>query len=331
MAIESDPKRIAEDPSWLDAVPDRTRAMFDLVAFERADGGPATVPVHVIAGTGAHPRLVAIAGIHGDEPDGMLALLEASRSLSPAGLRGRLVLVPIAHPAAFAAGQRRSPLDGLDLNRIFPGTPEGMPTERLAHRLFEMVVRQADFLFTLHSWYATGTVLPFVEVMSGESPVAAAGLAAARASSFDRIRLTDWPEGLLVRVANEAGVPGMEAEIGGSGVASPEGQEQYRHHLGLLMSHLGMTDAAPAASGKKSRLFRGRHVRSPFAGVLSMRVALGDSVGKNAVIAEVADLHGRPVGTVGSPVAGIVVSRRSYGSVAVGDILATVFSPAEHR
>jgi predicted deacylase len=331
MALQSDPKRIADDPAWLDAVPDRTRAVFDLVAFERADGGPSTVPVHVIAGTGAHPRLVAIAGIHGDEPDGMLALLEASRSISPTGLRGRLVLVPIAHPAAFAAGQRRSPLDGLDLNRIFPGTAEGMPTERLAHRLFEMVVRRADFLFTLHSWYATGTVLPFVEVMDGDSTVAAAGLAAARASSFGRIRLTNWPEGLLVRVANEAGVPGMEAEIGGNGAASPEGQRQYRHHLDLLMSHLGMSDAVPSASGEEPRVFRGRHVRSPFAGVLSMQVALGDPLGENAIIAEVTDLHGRPVGTVASPVAGIVVSRRSYGSVAVGDILATVFSPAEHR
>jgi len=331
MADESMPKQILGDPTWLDAVTDGTRSTFDLIAFDRTDGGPCIVPVDVLAGKGARPRLVVIAGIHGDEPDGVLALLEASRSIDPASLRGRLILVPIAHPPAFAAGQRRSPIDGIDLNRVFPGTPEGMPTERLAHCLFEMVVRSADFVFTLHSWYATGTVLPFVEVMDGDSAIAAAGLVAARKSGFERIRLTNWPEGLLVRAANQAGVPGMEAEIGDAGVASPEGQRQYRQHLTRLMFHFGMTATAPPTSGEESRLFRGRHVRSPLAGVLRMRVALGDIIGEDDAIAEVSNIHGDPVGTVGSPVAGIVVSRRSYGSVAVGDIIATIFSRAEHR
>lgn len=303
------------------------RHAFDLVAFDRADAEPCTIPIQVLAGEGARPRLVVIAGVHGDEPDGMLALIEASRTLPLRNLRGRLVLVPIAHPPAFAAAQRRSPIDGVDLNRAFPGNPEGTPTERLAHCLTEKLILGADFVFTLHSWYATGTVLPFVEVPDGELDVAASSLSAAEASGFQRIRKTAWPAGLLVRVANGLGVPGMEAEIGDSGASRPENQVQYREHLDRLLAHLGMTPGPTSETSGQAQIFTGQHARSPFAGVLNMVVPLGADVQKGGALAEVTDLRGERVGMIESPAGGTVVSRRSYGSVAVGDIVATVFSP----
>lgn len=309
-----------------DELPERSHRSFDLMAFDRPDGSPCSIPVHVLTGSGRRPRIVAIAGIHGDEPDGMLALIEATREVPIQALKGQLVLVPVAHPPAFAAGTRRSPIDGLDLNRIFPGVPTGAPTERLAHRLFTQVVKSADFLFTLHSWYATGTVLPFVEVLDGNSDVARQSLAAAKASGFERIRLTTWPQGLLVLTANEAGIPGMEAEIGDSGASRPANQKLYLSHLYGLMHHLGMLGPSEPARG--GDLYRGQHVRADSAGMLHMRVALGDSVKAGQIVAEVTDLHGRTTGSTKSPVSGTMISRRSYASVMVGDIIATIFSPA---
>ena len=304
---------------------------FDLLAFGLPDGGQCAIPVHVTTGSASRPRVVAVAGIHGDEPDGMLALLEASRRISPRNLRGQLVLVPIAHPPAFGAGQRRSPIDGVDLNRAFPGAANGSPTERLAQRLFDRVVRGADFLFTLHSWYATGAVLPFVEVPDDDSEVARRSIAAARASGFERIRLTAWPAGLLVLAANAVGVPGMEAEIGDGGVSRPDNQEQYLNHLMALLRHLQMLEQSRSSIEGAAGCYRGRHIRSDFAGVLRMDVALGAAVSSGQVIANVMDLHGQTIGQMESPVAGIVVSRRSYASVAVGDLLATIFSAVDER
>ena len=118
-----------------------------------ADGSRLEVPMIVLAGMQSRPRLVCVAGIHGDEPEGMRALMELADELDPTKLKGELVLIPVANPSAFGAGSRVSPLDGLDLNRIFPGRANGSASERLAHALFEQVLSKADFVFALHSWY----------------------------------------------------------------------------------------------------------------------------------------------------------------------------------
>jgi predicted deacylase len=308
-------------------IPDGTRASFDLFGYERADGGPCAIPVHVIAGRGSHPRLAAIAGVHGDEPDGMLALLDAERRIGPSDLRGRLILVPFAHPSAFAAGQRRSPVDGLDLNRVFPGSEIGTPTERLAHRLFREVVLQSEFVFTLHSWLAAGTLLPFVETPDRQDAIGAASFAAAKASGFTRIRLTTWPAGLLVRAANEAGVPGMEAEIGDAGASRPANQRAYLRHLQALLAHLGMRAPLPAG-GPEPGIFHGQHARADHAGVLRVVVSLGATVSEGDALGSISDLRGREIGVIRAETAGLVVTRRSYASVAVGDIVATIFTEA---
>src|SRR5206468_1298877 len=98
-------------------------------------------------------------------------LLDLARTLDPATLDGRLVLVPIANPLAFNAGSRVSPEDGVNLNRVFPGNASGTLTLRLAHALVDGIVQDADLAIDLHSAEATGVMMP----MSGfrEPPVAA--------------------------------------------------------------------------------------------------------------------------------------------------------------
>src|SRR5262249_49935572 len=152
-----------------------------------ASGAWVTVPVKVLIGTGARPRVVAVAGIHGDEAEGMLALLDFWATCEPADLHGTVVLVPVANPMAMAAHARRSPIDGLDFNRTFPGRPDGTASEQLAHRLLHDVVSGADFLFTLHSWFATGDVVPYVEYPAGRAPLAVRSREAAIAAGFRRL------------------------------------------------------------------------------------------------------------------------------------------------
>src|SRR4051794_27343226 len=98
-------------------IPDRRTLPIALLA----DGSRLELPIVVLAGSAPRPRLVCVAGIHGDEPEGMLALMQLADELDPARINGELVLVPVANPPAFGAGTRTSPLDGIDLNRIFPG------------------------------------------------------------------------------------------------------------------------------------------------------------------------------------------------------------------
>ena len=313
----------------LDGLAEGTRHDLFLRVADLPDGGALQIPVVVLAGSGVGPRLAAVAGIHGDEPEGMLALIDAAAKIAPERLRGRLIILPVANLPAFGAGRRESPLDGLDLNRTFPGRPDGRPSERLAHALFERIVRVVDFAFSLHSWYQTGTVLPYVEVpRSGE--VKAACLAAARASGFDRVRELDWPAGLLVRVACETGIPAIEAEIDGQGTVTTAGRACYRRHLEALLRHLGMLNGPPQ-SPAASTLGEARHLLAPTGGGLRLAVGLGDRVGAGDPIGTITDVFGTARAEVNAPCAGMVLAHRTFASVSPGDNVCTLFSSLGSR
>src|SRR3954471_10885673 len=89
--------------------------------------------IEIVRAGAGDPELWVVAGVHGDEVEGMACAEEALQAVRPA--RGTLVCVPVAHPAALAAGTRRGP-DGVDLNRTSPGRPDGGSTERVAHELW---------------------------------------------------------------------------------------------------------------------------------------------------------------------------------------------------
>src|SRR5262245_9201309 len=108
------------------------------------DGAQLTIPTQVICGRAAGPRLIAMAGVHGDELEGTRALQALMRSVDPAGLTGTLVVVPVANPPAYLARTRRSAVDGVDLNRVFPGRPDGTVSERLAHTICYEICSGAD-------------------------------------------------------------------------------------------------------------------------------------------------------------------------------------------
>jgi N-alpha-acetyl-L-2,4-diaminobutyrate deacetylase len=282
------------------------------------------VPIDILTGTHDGPRLVLIAGVHGDEVEGILALRELGHELEPSAFRGQIVIVAIANPPAFFAGKRMSPLDGLDLNRSFPGNADGRSSERLAYHLLERLVLGADFLFSLHSWYAHGTVLPFVEVNAAPSVVSNRSLRAARAIGFRRIRLVDWPAGLLVRVANERGIAGLEAEIGSGGTSSAFNRAMYKTYIRRLMRHLGMR-AGRAPFLPRPVLYKGIHILSPAAGVLRFTSRLGRRVRKGETIGRVEPLDDGNDIEVRVPAAGFVAAHRTYASVSTGDNVATIF------
>ena len=121
------------------------------VGFPLPDGSRVEIPLTRVYGRSPEPRVVIVAGVHGDELVGPHALVELAQELAPSELRGTVVLAPSANPLAFAAGLRKAPDDDLDLNRIFPGNPGGTATERVADTLVRRVIDGADLVIDLHS------------------------------------------------------------------------------------------------------------------------------------------------------------------------------------
>jgi uncharacterized protein len=110
------------------------------------------IPIPLVcikSGTG--PTALLVAGNHGDEYEGQVALLQLAREIAAGDVRGRMIVLPALNFPAVLAGRRVSPLDGGNLNRLFPGNPFGSPTEMIAHYVCDVLLPMADVVVDLHS------------------------------------------------------------------------------------------------------------------------------------------------------------------------------------
>jgi uncharacterized protein len=292
-----------------------------------ADGTEPALPVLVASGASHAPRLVCVAGIHGNEPEGITALLELWDEIEPSELAGTLVLVPAANPPAFRTGERRNPEDSLDMNRIFPGRADGTITERLAHRLFHDVVEGADFVLSLHGWGRGALVVPYTEYPR-DSPVTQASGAAARAFGLEWIEAFDWPPGMLVAVCARHGIPAIEPEIGGLEITVSENRALYKRCTRNLMSHLGLIARTPDMPKTVRDVVRAQ-ITAPIGGVLRQAVNLKDAIQSGDPVATITDLFGQPQAQAVSSLDGFVAALRLTGSIDPGEQVAVIFQPQE--
>lgn len=135
------------------------RARLTLPVTTLASGFELPLTVLTIDGAQPGPRIGMSAMIHGDEIDGLLILRELWRSIDPADLRGSLWLLPVANPLAMEAIARNTPVDMLDMNRLFPGQPSGWFSEQQAHVIAHGFIDEIDALVDIHA----GGTFPWVD------------------------------------------------------------------------------------------------------------------------------------------------------------------------
>ena len=121
------------------------------IPHTRVDDAPTRICVHELTGSGGGPSTAIIAGSIGDKPLGALTLHALrARLLQQPALRGKVLLVPAANPFGLQGGNRSNP-DGLELNRRFPGKPNGLLTDQLCYHLLAELLKRADCIVDLHS------------------------------------------------------------------------------------------------------------------------------------------------------------------------------------
>jgi predicted deacylase len=116
-------------------------------------GSPRLTPILVVRGVEDGPRLWINGATHGDEPEGPLSIFLALKQIDPQKLRGTVVAVPAMNVAGFTAGTRGDPLDtfAYDMNRVYPGKPDGYPTERVAYAHWQAMKDTCDLQIAIHS------------------------------------------------------------------------------------------------------------------------------------------------------------------------------------
>ncbi len=135
----------------------------------RSAYGNIALPIAVIAG-GKGPTVFLQAGTHGDEYEGQIALCKLVRALEPGEINGRVIVMTATNLPAALAGARVSPLDGVNLNRAYPGDPDGGPTKAIAHYVDSVIFPMTDYHLDLHSGGSSLDYQPFVSMRRSQDP-----------------------------------------------------------------------------------------------------------------------------------------------------------------
>ena len=295
----------------------------------RSAYGVIPIPIAVIA-NGEGPTLLLMAGNHGDEYEGQIALGRLIRDLEPDAIQGRVIILPSANLPAARDGLRVSPLDGGNLNRVFPGDPEGSPTRQIAHYIGTVLMPMADVFVDLHSGGASLDYVPFVSVtLCGDEQHDARALAAINAFGGPYGHL--WAPSM--RGVSESSVPrpqciSLGGEFGGGGVVDIDHTAYVERGVNNLMAHLGILPGAEVHNDNSMRWMTSDgddlYTFAPDYGVFAPACRLGDTVTKGQLAGEIHAIEHpeRPAIPVHFSATGLLICLRAIGRVEPGDCLA---------
>jgi predicted deacylase len=181
--------------------------------------GYSLVPLTIINGLrGANPNgVVAFGGTHGNEWEGPVAIKRLCRELDPSRVAGRIILMPQLSESASTANTRVSPLDGVNMNRAFPGNPRGTISYRISHFVKTRVFPNVRVVLDIHSGGNEG-IFPNVASFHPLSDPVQLAETAAIAKLFDTqfimIYSSEMASGLLTDEAEAEGKITIGSEFG---------------------------------------------------------------------------------------------------------------------
>lgn len=311
------------------------------IPYSRDDAALGNLLVPVISiKNGKGPCLLFNAGTHGDEFEGQIALRNLARTLDPKEIAGQVVIVPSLNLPAVLNNSRCSPIDRLNMNRVFPGNPRGQVTEKIASFFYAELVRRADFVVDLH---AGGTrygclVYPMMHRYQNRATTLA---------TFEMLKAFQAPygvifdtepdrEGMLDTAVEDLDKPFIAVELGSGGTVTPQsialaarGIRNVLVHCGITKGKIEMADAPTEILGVPA----GGFVVSEDHGMFEPFVDVGDMVESGKPVGQLHSIH-RPdrqpiVHTIHD--GGIVLIRRITGTTTHGDYLVVVAVPMEPR
>ena len=297
------------------------------------------IPITLFRGARSGPVLALLAGMHGYEYSPILALQRLRSQIDPKRLAGTVIMVHVANLPSFL---RRtiyySPLDGKNLNRVFPGKADGTVSERIAFALTREVIERADYVVDLHCGDGNEWLRPYTYwIDSGRPKVDEAARQMALAFGLDHIVIdTGRPKdpAASVYASNTAitrGKPALTVESGGMG-AIPGGHLAVDESIALLergvknlLAWLGMTDERSHASMEHPVwIDRNEVLRSEHTGLWYPVAQPGRTVAAGTLLGVVTDYFGQRLAEVRAPFAGVVLYIVHTPPINTGEPLAMI-------
>jgi len=319
MKIDLQSPKKKSTPSWWGE-----RKVGQLVPVKLSRAG-IDLTLYLADGIHPGPTLLVMGTVHGNEHEGPVSIARLLRELDPNELSGTLIALPVTNPPAFNANTRESPLDGLNLARIFPGKPDGSPSEQLADLLTTEVIGVADAVIDLHS---AGTTYEMALLVGYPNLGDLHGkLSREMGLAFGAPVLWEHPvisPGRTLSAATEMGIPCVYTESAGGGGAPPEVVDCYVQGIQRVMQALGMIAGGDAVEPRHERFWRGdgnvdTALTAGFDGLFHCFVNVGDAVQIGDILGEIWDFDGTILQQFAAAQPGIIAMTRRTPHVAAGD------------
>jgi ectoine utilization protein EutE len=308
------------------------------VPYSHNLGGWANVmiPLTVIA-NGAGPTVLVMGGNHGDEYQGQIAAMKLAREVSPDQVTGRLILIPsLNFPAALAA-TRLSPIDGMNLNRAFPGEAEGAVTSQIAHFLTRVLFPLSDVVIDIHSGGRSMEFVPCAHMHLVADRVQRARMFAAMmawGTDFAFLYADIAGTGLLPVEAENQGKLVVTTELGGGEGIPASVHRIAQGGLRNVLTHVGLlkgVEQTRASLGKAPTILtqalnREDYLLAPESGVFEVCVDLGAPVKRGDTVGFIHHLErpDRAPETIVAQSEGYLITMRAPCLTRQGDCVAVI-------
>lgn len=286
-----------------------------IIEVPAAQDAGSEIPITAIQGARPGPALALIAGNHGYEYPPILALQRLRGQIDPAELCGRILMVHAANmPSFLGRTVYFSPVDGKNLNRVYPGRTDGTVSERIAYAITTEVIEQADYVLDLHCGDGNEWLRPYVyQHVTGNAAMDDAIARLVMAFGIDHVvvdrdRPTDPARSLYCSTtAITRGKPAMTIESGSLGVSDEASVERIVTGIHGVLRELHMKDGGPEPLTQGIYLDPTAVVTSPETGILYSQVECDQAVPRGAVLAHITDFFGKTIAEVRSPLDGLVL------------------------
>jgi predicted deacylase len=248
------------------------------------DGLSLATPVLVVNGAQTGPVLCLTAAVHGDELNGVEIVRRILHGIDPEKLSGTVIGVPIVNLQGFQRNSRYL-TDRRDLNRFFPGNPQGNTASRIAHSFFDEIISHCNLLVDIHTGSFHRTNLPQIRGDLHYPEVTAF----AQAFGIPVILHSEGSDGMLRHAAVGIGIPAVTLEAGESLTLQEPAIQHGVESIQILLNKLNMLTNTYVWNEPESIYYHSAWVRIDHGGILFSNVALGERIKKNKVLGIVTD------------------------------------------
>ncbi len=283
-------------------VPPGSARRLSWTATELFEGVPVSTPVLVVNGATPGPTLCLTAAVHGDELNGIEMVRRVMHELPPLKVSGAVIGVPIVNVQGFRRGSRYLP-DRRDLNRYFPGNPNGSAAARIAYSFFTRVIAHCDALVDLHTGSFERANLPQIraDLRNPDVVTLTQGLGS-------MVILHSKPTvGTLRYAATRAGIPAVTLEAGGPSQLEPNEVKHGARSIETLINSLGMVRRVRLWGDPEPVYYRSTWVRADNGGILFADVSLGSTVRKGDLLGTITDPMSNARSELRSPYSGRII------------------------